>query len=939
MPSQLRRALNILEVDERPVLVLGALHFVVAVAHALFDIGITSLLIAHLGAEALPQVYVGSALLLIFASVFVIPVIDRLSRFKLFAMTLVFFAVVLVFSHQGASAAGLGLGLVYRGLYLLCYLMKSLVFLQFWLIAGEVCDIRQAKRLFPILLGFSLIGGVTASIAAAVLLRWVSTADLLLIAGLFVIAALVPTWIAASQYATRLERPKLRSKFKVSDALHQLRTDMRISLSSPLLRSIAASVLLFGLLAQVLDFLMGKAASVRYTDPEALTSFYALLNGTVIGAGALVQFLFASRWLSSIGVTRAQLAAPVVLIAAFTSITVGLIATGNELGAVFFFVVLVSRVIQKTLRISIYRTSTDLVFNPIPPDRRGRAKAFKETLIEPAGALIAGLFIMATGAFELKTLVIASLVLSGVFLGFSLRLHAGYLESLVGTLREKSRFQFAFHASEEARAPALVTHTRNMADLEKVLSDDDGSVRLLGVEVAAELRDPAAASLLASGFPRETDDWVRATMVAALGRLLRRADDSMKMLESSLEDQDPRVRANGIEAIAQLGLADCFSLLPAFEQDPEARIRANTAVAYSRLDPDAGAEQGRGILEDMYRGEDESAQQSALHGLGEIGDRGSIELLDEALADESMAVKRQAILSLSQAGRREALDRLVVFMEDGDGATQRLASRALADSGDAAVDPLILTLWSSNAEVRRHAADALGRIGSARARQALTQILSLEAEEAYYDLMRLQRLDMLPQVPGIELLSQALVERVARSRGNALHVLEAAFGDRPGMRLILGNLSHPDPSMRANAVEALEVKIEPQLLGGVQPLFEHSDLSVIAEHGASLYPLPDKKPLEALFELARDRSRWVRACALFALGEVGGTNAIRVLESQITDPYELVRLNAIEGLGRLASAGSLVLLQKIAGEQTGRTRQYAAAAIERILSRTDLAIE
>ncbi len=36
-----------------------------------------------------------------------------------------------------------------------------------------------------------------------------------------------------------------------------------------------------------------------------------------------------------------------------------------------------------------------------------------------------------------------------------------------------------------------------------------------------------------------------------------------------------------------------------------------------------------------------------------------------------------------------------------------------------------------------------------------------------------------------------------------------------------------------------------------------------------LFSHPDKKPLEALFELARDRSRWVRACALFALGEVG----------------------------------------------------------------------
>ena len=41
----------------------------------------------------------------------------------------------------------------------------------------------------------------------------------------------------------------------------------------------------------------------------------------------------------------------------------------------------------------------------------------------------------------------------------------------------------------------------------------------------------------------------------------------------------------------------------------------------------------------------------------------------------------------------------------------------------------------------------------------------------------------------------------------------------------------------------------------------------------------------------------------------------------------------------MVSPSSLVLLQKIAREQTGRTRQYAAAAIERILFRTDLAVE
>ena len=936
---EIRKAFNILEMDQRPILLLGALHFVVAAAYTLFDIGITSLLVANLGAEVLPQVYVGSALLLIFASLFIIPVIDRLDRFKLFAATLILFAAVLALSHhQGEQAPGL----IYRALYVLSYLMKSLLFLQFSLIAGEVCDLRQAKRLFPILLGFSLAGGVTASAAASMLPRWMPTEDLLLTAAVLLVAALIPTRSVAQQYGAHLERPQIPGRFKVKDSLYRLRSDLRISLSSPLLRSISTSFLLFAFLAQVLDFLMGKAASVRFTemggvDVEALTSFYALLNGSVIGVGALVQLLAANRLISSLGVTRGQLAAPLAVLTGFASIGVVLIATSDALGPEFFFAVLASRAVQKVLRISIHRTSTDLVFNPIPADRRGRAKAFKETIIEPAGVLIGGLFLLANGLFELRTLVIAALVVSGAFLLVSLRLHSAYLASLVGILEEKSRLRFAFPSSDTPQAMVQTRRTRDMSDLERALNDDVVSVRLLGVEVAAELRDPAAAPLLVDGVRREQDPRVRATMVAALGRLLRKNDESMRLLEPALEDRDPRVRANGIEALAQIGLAHPDSLLPSFETDPEARIRANAAVACSRFDPERGADYGREILEEMYRTEEEAHQRSALYGLGEIGDARSIRLLDEALVDESLAVRRQAILSLAQAGRREAIGRLVRFMEEGNGTTRRLAARALAGSGEAAVEPLLLSLWGSEVDVRRHAIEALDGIGSTRADQALLQILSLEAEQSYYDLVRLQRLRTLPQTPGLRLVCDALVDRVKGAKENTLDVLDSVFGERDGMRLILGNLIHPELNVRSNAVEALEVRVDADVLGGIQPLFEHANLTTVAEHGGTLYDLPTKQPIEVLFELARDPSGWTRACALYALGELGSQEAVQHLAQRTNDPYELARLNAIHGLGRLASKSSLSILERIDKGKDTTARQYAKDAIKSIKSRIIIA--
>ena len=934
---KLRKVLNILKGDTRPLLLLGALHFVVAASHALFDIGSTSLLLANLGPEVLPQVYIGSALLLVTVGLFVIPVIDRVDRVRLFTFTLFFFAAALAALHNLGPRAP---DVVYRGLYLLCYLMKGLIFLQFWLIAGEICDLRQAKRIFPILLGFSLAGGLTASAAASFLPRWISTETLLLTAAILLAAGWLPTHLVARHYRDRLQRPAVPGRFRVREIWSQLRSDLRISLSSSLLRNLSISALLFALLAQILDFLMGKAASLQFTDaqgvvnPESLTAFYAALNGGVIGTGALLQFLVANRLISSVGVTRGQITGSIAFLIGFGSIAITLVATGNGIGTTFFVTVLAARAFQKVLRISIYRSSIDLIFNPIPAERRGRAKAFKETVIDPVGVLLGGVFLIVAGFFDLKVLILTSLALSVVFFVFSLRLKSDYLESLVDVLREKSRYRFAFPSTLQRRGKANAEPSgRMVSDLERALGADEVTVRLLAVEVAAELREPAAAPLLVRRFREEPDSKVRATMVVALGKLLGRKVDSMDALEPSLADSDPRVRANGIQALAQIGITESASLVAPFINDPESRIRANAAVAFGRLNMEQGTDEAREILLGMYDSGEEVLQLSALFGLGEIGDERSVQILGEAVKDERSTVRRRAMLGLAQAGRREAIDMLLQCLEEGDGSTRHLAARALQSCGEAAVDPLIMALWGSTVEVRQFVTKTLGQIGTPRARQALIHILSLEAEEAYYDLVRQEKLSQLPQTPGLVLLSDSLAKRVQQAKQNALEVLRLTFGDRKGMRLILSNLIHPEPYVRASAIEALEVRVDQSVLGGVQPLFEHTNLQVTAEHGGSLYQLPSKDPLQVLYELASDRSRWVRACALFAIGESGGQDALPLLERRVNDPYELVRLNAIEALGRLAGSSSMSLLEQIRNKEKGRTRQYAEEAIRNIQSR------
>ena len=255
------------------------------------------------------------------------------------------------------------------------------------------------------LLGFSLMGGLTASIAASLLPRWgVAPDTLLTMAGIFLIAGLVPVQLVSERWRSRLTLRR-EAPSRLTAVWSGLRDDLRIALSSELMRTLSLCLLLLALLAQVLDFLMGKAAHATFTDLESLTAFYAILNAVVIGAGTLIQFLLANRIVSSLGVTRGQLLAPLTFLAGFTATGSAWIATGGVMTGGLFVAVLASRSIQKVLRISIVRTSSDLVFNAIPRDRRGRAKAFKETVIEPTGVLLSGLLLMLGTALPLQYLL------------------------------------------------------------------------------------------------------------------------------------------------------------------------------------------------------------------------------------------------------------------------------------------------------------------------------------------------------------------------------------------------------------------------------------------------------------------------------------------------------------------------------------------------------
>ena len=178
-------------------------------------------------------------------------------------------------------------------------------------------------------------------------------------------------------------------------------------------------------------------------------------------------------------------------------------------------------------------------------------------------------------------------------------------------------------------------------------------------------------------------------MLTALGKMVHRKSGAPEV--EGLEDLDPRVRASGMASIAESGIFRIDELM-----EPPAPKQPSKAARPAESEP------------------------------------------PPVTTELTKTAKRQHFLELARSGERHALEKLVHYLEDGDGATRHLAARALETCGEPAVDLLTLALWSTDVEGRRYVIRALGRIGTQRAKKALLPILSLEAEEAYYDLQRVE---------------------------------------------------------------------------------------------------------------------------------------------------------------------------------------------------------
>ena len=357
-------------------------------------------------ATALPLMTVATTAL----TVALVPVFSRLLvRFS--ALTVMATGFALTAAADAAEFARYDAG---RWITVVIYLhlagVGAVLLSGFWSLIAERFDPAGARASYGRIAAAGTAGGIVGSLAA----ERIAT----LIAPQGVLVLLIILHVLCATGVTMIGRvPALLPRR--SDA-HDGMSDMGGVFRIPYLRTIAVFVVLTSAVSGILDFLLKSNATASFGGGPGLLRFFALFYGAV----QVLTFLAQTR--SGVVVHRLGIGRTV------TALPTGVgIASALALIIPGWPILTAVRGVEAVLRNSLFRSGYELLFVPMDPVVRRRAKTMLDVVCdragEAAGAAVVQLLLLASIASLSSSLLAIAIVLAGVSFWVGQRLDQLYL--------------------------------------------------------------------------------------------------------------------------------------------------------------------------------------------------------------------------------------------------------------------------------------------------------------------------------------------------------------------------------------------------------------------------------------------------------------------------------------------------------------------------------
>jgi ATP/ADP translocase len=376
MPSTLQQFFKIRAGETHLVLVMGAIILgnglaqkiseIVSVSNFVTDVGTVQFLGVLIITSSISMAVTGLQSLLV----------DRFNRIHLlriigFGLGLSFVLLRLLFIISAPS------WLTYGLFYLLSE--QQLVFfpMAFWVLANDVFDVSQSKRLFPLLgsIGFigSLIGIGIAAISPTVFQKATIKPEEILMVNILIYLLL---YLIVMQGLRRVKLRQMRRKVESMQAT--LSEGWKFVQDVPVFRFLTIAILGIIVCETAIEYHFLVVSEAAFEDTASFQIFFSLFTLGRILIYMLVQAVVTQRVVQNIGLKNTFLIQPISSLLASMSMLVFTGLGGGVVGIVF----------QKLPQYTIDETARKTLQGFVPEERRGRVSLFMDSYLVSVGIIV-----------------------------------------------------------------------------------------------------------------------------------------------------------------------------------------------------------------------------------------------------------------------------------------------------------------------------------------------------------------------------------------------------------------------------------------------------------------------------------------------------------------------------------------------------------------------
>jgi ATP/ADP translocase/CRP-like cAMP-binding protein/HEAT repeat protein len=696
------RVVSLQQGDGAVALLMFAYSFLAMASYNILKPLTRSKFISDLGSDNLPYVLLASAVVIGLLMHWYTTAAGRLARRHVIPATQ---AAIIVLLVVFSLLLRTGADWVTVAFYLFGQILGLLLISQFWTLANDVYDARQAKRLFGFIgAGASLGGGAGAAIVATLVDR-VGTPDLLLVSAVTLggCMAIVVTIGRRHPISTA---PQVEDEAGIGG-----REAIRLLLQSRHFRVVALSVACAAAGATIVEQQLNMAAEALkgHEGDAAIAAYLAQIIVYTSIVGFILQVVGTSLIHRSLGLAFALVLLPVAL----GSMAMLILATGA------FWAPQAARVLDSTLRYTVDKTSREVLFLPLPSELKYRAKPFIDVTMDRfakgATAVVILVLIQPWGlGLDWRRLSYASIGVMVLWIATALAARRQYLNAFRQSLGSRTLEvdSVRIDVGDPATIEALVEELSN--------PDPTAVLYAIGMLEMLDKRRLISPLLLHHESPR-----VRARVLRSLSAV--RSHIALRWrpaVERLVHDPDVGVRAAALRALAELSHEDAASLLRRHLGDPEPQVAVTAAMmlAQSGLpgDVDTAERTFQRLISDSREAGAIGRREAAV-ALAYISAPRFRPLLVPLIYDHDTRVVAAAINSARRVGASDGLFLPALISLLGHRVLKAAAREALVGYGEAAVGTLAHALADPREDlwIRRHVPATLALIPTQASMDAL----------------------------------------------------------------------------------------------------------------------------------------------------------------------------------------------------------------------------